>query len=85
MKKIITIRSKKVINDYSQNSLMKKYYPFDIDPTIVFKEGIHKGMKANFYSKTRNERFTYEGVRGNLVIRKTYLVYNYTVIPLKVC
>jgi hypothetical protein len=42
-------------------------------------------MKANFYSKTRNERFYYDGVGGNLVIRKTYLVYNYTVIPLNVC
>ncbi len=85
MKKIISIRSKKLISDYSQNMLVQTYYPFDADPNIVFKEGIHRGMKANFYTKTRNERFTYEGMGGNLVIRKTFLVYNYTVIPLEVC
>jgi hypothetical protein len=64
--------------------LVKKYYPFDIDPSFTFTEGIHKGMKVNFYSKTRSERFHYNGIQGNLVIRKSALVYNYTVIPLKV-
>lgn len=64
---------------------MKKYYPFDADQSITFNEGPHKGVKANFYSKIKTERFTYSGVSGNLVIRKNYLVYNYTVIPLQVC
>jgi hypothetical protein len=83
-KKISTIRSKKCITDYSSNFLVKKYYPFDVDPNITFTEGVHKGMKANFYTKAKNDRYFYNGIQGNLIIRKTALVYNYTVIPLNV-
>jgi hypothetical protein len=61
-KKILTIRSKKYISDYSNNILVKKYMPFDIEPSYIFTEGIHKGIKANFYSKTKSERFYYHGV-----------------------
>lgn len=46
----MTIRSKKYISDYSGNNLVKKYYPFDNDSAIIFTEGVHKGIKANFYT-----------------------------------
>lgn len=42
-------------------------------------------MKVSFYNIVKNERYNYYGNKGNLVIRKNYLVYNYTLIPLNVC
>jgi len=39
---------------------------------------------VSFYSKVKTERYIYSGFKGNLTIRKTYLVYNYTMIPLRV-
>ena len=45
----------------------------------------HKGFRANFFKTLESERYFYRGYRGNLVIRKKYLVYNYTIIPLKIC
>ncbi len=74
-----------MVSDYSNNILKRTYYPFDIGPDFTFTEGIHKGIKANFFSQTRNENFIYEGVDGNIIVRKRYLVYNYTVIPLNIC
>ena len=47
--------------------------------------GIHKGFKANFFQKAQSERYYYHGKDGQLTIRKKYLVYNYTMIPLKIC
>jgi hypothetical protein len=49
----MTIRSKKYISDYSGNILVKKYYPFDAEAGIIFTEGVHKGIKANFYTKMK--------------------------------
>ncbi len=50
----------------------------------MLSDNQHKGFKASFYKKLQSERFIYNGYNGNLVIRKKYLVYNYTMIPLKV-
>lgn len=52
-KKILTIRSKKYINDYSENIFKRTYYPFDRDQSIVLDDRVHKGVKANFYNSLR--------------------------------
>lgn len=44
----------------------------------------HKGFKANFFKEAQSERFFYKGSNGHIVIRKKYLVYNYTMIPLNI-
>lgn len=82
-KKVLTIRSKKYITDYSENRKVKQFYPFDCEDNVVLQQQ-HKGFKANFYKRTNSQRFIYDGVYGHLIIRKKHLVYNYTMIPLNV-
>ena len=73
------------MTDYTQGTVIERFYPFDHDQNVVLDDHHHRGFKANFYQNLKSERFSYEGIKGHLVIRKKYLVYNYTMIPLKVC
>ena len=83
-KKILTLRSKKYLTDFTLNQKQISYYPFDHPDEVTLDDQQHKGFKAHFYKESRSERFLYEGSFGHIVIRKQFLVYNYTVIPLKV-
>ena len=47
-------------------------------------ENIHKGIKANFFKRMQSDKYLYTGLEGHLTIRKKYLVYNYTMIPLNI-
>ena len=49
-KKVITIRSKKYITDFTSGVAVKQYYPFDHSDDVML-EHFHKGVKANFFKK----------------------------------
>jgi hypothetical protein len=82
-RKVLSICSSKHVTDYSSGVALEQYYPFD-HPQEVTLQLQHKGFKANFYRSSQSERFYYLGEKGHLSIRKKYLVYNYTMIPLNI-
>jgi len=85
-KRMILIRSKKTVLDYSGSKLVTTRLPFDHANTFTLEHGIHKGTKVSLLNEVVNSKgMIYQGFQGQLVIRKKFLIFNYTLVPLTVC
>ena len=84
-KKVLMIRSSKYIYDYVDGSCKITPLPFDHPKEIMLLKEINNNIKVSLYTETITDHYRYIGKDGILKIKRRFLVYNYSPIPLNIC